>query len=274
MLFLTLITIGLAAGVMASLEDDTGDETIDIDVTRNPDGNEDVNLTEDHDLFLGASNGEEVTAGGGDDMVFGEGGDDTIHGGSGTDVLMGQEGDDSLSGGMGDDLLMDGSGSDTLSGGSGSDTIYSGDFTDVDALADQVSTGSIDLSDQALDALLDVSFDTDSDAADGDVADGGSGNDVLVFGEADTVTGGSGSDLFFAGDWMSGGEAAVLEDFDPGEDVLLYSHDGTGADPVISHQDDGGDRVILADGVPVIRLVGHAGSTSVTAGDVLLAERT
>lgn len=274
MLLLTLLTIGIAGGLMAVAADDSDDETVSVDVTRNTDGDEEVQLTDDTDIFIGADSSETISALGEDDLVFGEGGNDTVFGGGGGDMLMGQEGDDSLSGDAGNDYLMDGGGQDTLSGGAGNDTIESGDFTDVDALSDQLDTGTIDLSDSSLSALMNISYASDSDAADGDSVDGGSGNDVLIFGENDTVAGGSGSDLFYSGDWMDGGDAAVVTDFDPDDDVLIYSYDPSGPAPVMTQTDDGGDRIILADGVPVIRLSGYAGSSDVTAGDVLLAERS
>jgi Ca2+-binding RTX toxin-like protein len=268
MLFLTLISLGLAAGLVAAAAD-TGDSGSDADITRNTDGSEDVRLTGGTDVFLGADSGEDIGASGGDDLIFAEGGNDTVSGGSGGDLLFGQEGDDNLSGNEGDDYIADGRGSDTISGGSGNDTLVSGNFMSEDALAAEADAGNYNLSRADIDRILNITMDSDSDT-EGDSVSGGTGEDYIYFGENDTVSGGAGQDSLIAGDWMTGGDAAVVTDYNGSEDRLIYWHDASEPDPVLSQADDGGDRIVYADGLPVLRLEGAAGREA----DVLLVART
>lgn len=153
------------------------------------------------------------------DLISGTGGDDVIDGGGG---------DDALSGGMGDDWMLGGNGSDEIQGGLGKDTIYGGDGHDA-------IWGS---SDQTLDKPTQVDFvkpvnnytnpqgtgfnwtsgyngtfangvpdgysDTPRNRLDGDqgnVIDGGAGNDFIAAGTgADYVHGGSGKDWIYGMD--------------------------------------------------------------------------
>lgn len=103
-----------------------------------------------------------IHAGGGDDHVFAGLGDDDLFGGDGNDHLFGETGHDHLFGEAGNDILDGGLGWDTLEGGAGSDTIM---------------------------------------FAEGDVVDGGDGDDLFLvsdLGEAGaanvTVTGGEGDE--------------------------------------------------------------------------------
>jgi Ca2+-binding RTX toxin-like protein len=95
--------------------------------------------------------------------LFGGDGSDLVTGGSGNDILFGQDGNDVLNGAAGDDALFGGVGNDTLNGGTGNDQVFaeSGD----DRILWKASEGV-------------------------DLADGGSGNDVLE------ARGTAGNDVF------------------------------------------------------------------------------
>ena len=96
---------------------------------------------------------------------------DVINGGAGNDNLFGELGNDTIDGGTGDDTLTGGAGDDSLTGGTGADQFFGG-------LGD--------------DAMF---------LAEGDVADGGDGDDLFVLGDLGeagsstiTITGGEGGE--------------------------------------------------------------------------------
>lgn len=83
---------------------------------------------------------EKIVGGDGDDVIYGAGRldlverpydhDDVIFGGAGNDRIYGLEGNDTISGGVGDDKIYGGAGNDVLYGGAGNDIIDGGDGTD------------------------------------------------------------------------------------------------------------------------------------------------
>jgi hypothetical protein len=99
--------------------------------------------------------------------AFGDAGEDQLAGADGREVLRGGAGNDTVSGGANGDLLDGGDGNDHLFGGPGTDRLDGGSGDDVlsgDADADRAAAGDGD--------------DT-VEAGDGDVADGGTGNDRI-----------------------------------------------------------------------------------------------
>ncbi|NIZ60781.1 hypothetical protein DL239_07320 [Sedimentitalea sp. CY04] len=302
MIWMTLIGLGLVAGIAIHSDDEELDTSSD-DNDQPPVYQETDVPTNDNDFLQGTNGADTLLGAGGDDLIYGEdgndrefgnsgndrlygdGGDDSLFGGSGNDFIHGGLGDDSILGGDGNDILVDGknsTGSDTIQGGPGHDVILgeAGDDslnggTGNDFIFDQEGTDTLKGS-SGNDAIIssgfwdeteetpewDFSKDTDLE---GDVVEGGYGNDDITFGIDDTVTGGAGEDYFIVGDWLAGDGSATVTDFDSEEDTLVYLFDDGETPPVITstlktNSEGGVDAFVLADGQEVVRLVG-AGPT-------------
>ena len=148
------------------------------------------------------------------------------------------DGNDSLSGGDGDDYLQGGFGQDTLDGGAGDDRL-DGTFA---------SGGPI--------------FGP-HDEDQGDVLNGGNGDDTIVIGAKDVATGGAGADTFVTGSYIETAEVAGhVTDFQPGHDVIevMFDPDLT-PDPVITIEDfaDGTGANILFEGQLILSVSGAQG---------------
>jgi len=202
------------------------------------------------DDVIGGGDGDDVLHGGsGDDDVAGEGGDDTLHGEDGEDTLAGDAGNDlifghnnadTLTGGAGDDELHGGLGDDTLSGGDGEDALHGGEGNDRLVGGEGKDTLFGGWGDDWVSGL-----EPDASGAASDFLNGGGGDDTIIAGQGDIVTAGDGEDTIVLGDWIVGGEAAKLMDFDSDEDQLLMVCDLTeNADPVIEISDDPQDADI------------------------------
>ena len=128
------------------------------------------------------------------DYLVGSGDDEAIWGFDSDDVLKGRNGDDFLDGGDGNDRLLGGSGHDTVFGGDGKDLLR-GDNGD------------------------DLLFGMDGH----DTLRGGSGDDTLEGGAGnDVMEGGRGNDSFtFRAD--IGFDRDRINDFDRGDDVIVFS---------------------------------------------------
>lgn len=277
--FLILLGIGLTiGGVAIALDDD--DEVQEESNSSEPmpeslteDGNS-ITTSDGDDDFTASDQDETIFLRGGNDVAEGRGGDDRIFGGDGEDVIVGGEGDDFLRGGSEDDTLVDNAGSDTIYGDGGNDLIFATTAVDGEGIvnfARGVSDGSItDFTE--LNQYYTPDTDTDAQA---DEVFGGAGDDTVIAGDGDTVTLGSGSDTLGVGDWVvSNHDPVTVTDFDPGEDVLVYSHDGEGPTPELSvnHLFDGeGTALLFADNVLVARLPGVGEDFSL--GDVSIVDR-
>lgn len=157
------------------------------------------------DILHGEYGADALTGGSGEDQLFGHTGDDILDGGQGSDNLNGGFGDDRLVGGDGDDSLEGGYGYDTLVGGLGSDTIMGGQGDDIiDGRVLAASGHDID----------DVDF-----------LNGGDGSDSIYAGSGDYVYAGAGADDIYLGDWVAGGNAAIIQDFDAEVDQILIEVD-------------------------------------------------
>ncbi len=154
-----------------------GDDTVTVQLGRNPAVNVDVDGGEGHDTLDAKTYGFDGNA-----TLRGGRGDDTLNGGNGDDTLDGGDGNDTLTGANGNDVLKGGSGTDVLSGDEGDDTIVGGDGNDA-------LTG-----------------------ADGnDVLNGGSGDDVLSGGAGvDSFNGGLGKDRLVES-WASSTSGVKIE---------------------------------------------------------------
>lgn len=283
---LVLLGLSLAIGTAVILDDDDGDEDQDTGAAINPDDGENTSrgssstTTGGADDFTGTNQNETIFAHGGDDVVEGRGGDDRIFGMDGEDILVGGSGNDFLRGGAGNDNLIDNEGSDTIHGDTGDDRIIvtSGiDGEGIIGFARGVANGTITDFDEA-DRFVNPDTDSD-DNADSVIA--GIGNDTVIAGDGDIVSLGKGNDTMVLGDWVDANDDPVtVTDFDPGEDVLVYSYDGNGLPPQLSVQrvgdgtgDEGqGSALVFADNVFVARIPGAGGLLSVS--DISIATRS
>ncbi|MEZ5911258.1 MAG: calcium-binding protein [Paracoccaceae bacterium] len=216
----------------------------------------------DGDDFADGGDGDDTLAGGtGDDALDGQRGDDRLFGDEGDDLLSGAAGDDGLSGGSGDDVLIGGAGDDTLDGGDGADDLAGGHGDD--RLTGGAGADALDgnAGDDWLDGRVRDAAGIDTDA--GDYLNGGAGDDTLVAGQGDLATGGEGLDRFVLGDWIGGGEAARIADFDAARDEIFVVYDPAGhPDPSLTVETDPDDpalaRLVL-DGVCLAEIEGGAG---------------
>lgn len=170
-----------------------------------------------NDTWTGTAADEIYQALIGDDLADGGGGDDQIRGGLGNDQLSGGDGDDLLVGDEGSDILRGGAGSDTLYaafqytttrsdsgttnrlfGDDGNDILIAGSGTDFLDGGDgnDLLHSSSDFADAPQDTLFGGAGD-DILNLNGDIGDGGDGDDTLRLGSvASQATGGTGADLF------------------------------------------------------------------------------
>ena len=154
---------------------------------------------------------EEFELGG--DTINGGAGDDTLNGGEGVDLLKGGEDDDTLNGEGDADILFGDAGDDTLFGGDESTDLGDIDETLGDEL--EVSFASTFPTNQSLFELTPDDF-----VIEGDVLDGGEGNDALFGGDGldylsgglgrDELTGGDDTDVFIFGELTESGVDLVV----------------------------------------------------------------
>jgi len=179
---------------------DDPDPTNDMDSVSGGAGNDEILTGDDNDIVYGGTGEDSIDAGLDDDLVFGGTGDDFISGNEGADTLSGEDGDDTI---YGDDAtgtyssldipdnidLQPDNQIDTIYGGAGNDTIFGMDDADVlyGGTGNDVIDGGID----------------DDSLFGGEGADslsGGDGADTITFAEGDTAEGGTGDDLFILED--------------------------------------------------------------------------
>lgn len=179
----------------------------------------------------------------GDDLIYGGDGDDVIYGDFqadpsalyevhlGDDVIYGGAGNDTiytdavgvLADTAGNNLAYGGDGDDRIRGGEGIDLLYGGDGDDVIHADGQ--SGTAPGATPTFNLL---------DGGDGnDRLYGGAGEDAIFGGKGDDVLGGEGGDDRLVGgkgadefEYFMGGGADVIEDFRPGEDLLVLLSDG------------------------------------------------
>jgi Ca2+-binding RTX toxin-like protein len=183
------------------------------DYVRGDKGNDTVDGGAGHDNLHGNDGDDEIDGGAEDDTLTGHNGNDVLRGNSGNDSLNGSAGDDALFGDDGDDALMGGLGNDFLSGGRGQDALFGG-------WGDDLIVG-VEYDPQSIGI-------TDEDSA--DFLNGGGGVDTIVAGQNDVVTAGDGADNIIFGDWITAGNAAIIEDYVAKDDSLLFVWDDSKTD--------------------------------------------
>lgn len=264
-----------------------GDDTLDgfagDDLLDGGTGDDVLRGREGMDSLLGGGGDDAITGGPGadlieggqdDDALFGNEGDDTILGQGGADEIYGDEGNDSLVGGDVTDFLVGGDGDDTVSGGAGNDMVFGSDGDDhlmgdagddflqggfgADTLAGGAGNDRLDGTFAAGDAIFGP-YDEDQ----GDVLDGGDGDDVMVIGAQDIATGGAGQDSFITGSFIeTAALAGHVTDFDPAEDVIEVMYDPeTTPNPLITvtDLDDGSGASIAFNGQLILTVTGGQG---------------
>jgi len=225
------------------------------------------------DIAQGNAGSDLIIGNEGNDVLQGRGGDDTVQGFAGDDWVDGNDGDDLVRGGAGSDVVIGGTGADQIDGRAGDDLLISGEgpgspLTDEQLAAARDGTPV----DEIIPAPSDQEFSDDGEA---DTLDGGTGDDILLFGAGDSATGGTGADVFgiFA---EQEGEAgpATIEDYVPADDSLFlyFQSDATPADSTIDVADDGADAVVSVDGAEVARIIGAAGQVSMSDLEIVQAE--
>ncbi|SDH09398.1 calcium-binding protein [Alloyangia pacifica] len=203
---------------------------------------------EGDDELRGGDGADTLLGGPGNDTLHGDAGGDVLRGGAGNDLLFAHDGGGVLDGGMGDDVLQGGLGADDLTGGAGQDALHGREGADTLIGGRGVDTlfggaGGDTLSGVVLNA-------GGSDVDGTDYLNGGAGDDLLWIGRGDVVSGGDGADSFLLGDWIAGGEAAELMDFDPQQDQIVVVWSGAEA-PVLelrASAEEPGMTEICADG--------------------------
>lgn len=176
------------------------------DIIRGEAGNDFVYGQAGRDIIFGDDDDDDIFGGDDADMIYGEDGDDRLFGDDGDDLLDGGLGNDTVFGGAGNDLIISrvGDGSDTFDGGAGFDTIDYGSLS-ADMLVNLGTgiggRGSVTSTQSGVDTLYGIENITTGSGSDVieasnavNVIDGGSGNDVFVFGSAaaahgDTIVG-------------------------------------------------------------------------------------
>ncbi|MEL7163894.1 MAG: hypothetical protein AAGL96_00360 [Pseudomonadota bacterium] len=226
-ILLSLLGVGLISAVISDDDDDTAPATADR-----------ASGTEDPETFETGGGDDTVFAGAGNDLVHAGADDDRVFGQDGFDIVIGGSGDDFMRGGAEDDILWADSGEDTLFGDTGDDILFGADIFDSAAIFDEVAeTGFLPIS---LDTFIDLS----NESGEADTINGGVGDDDIVAGSNDIVSTGSGADVVDIGDWVIPDEPAVITDFDPAEDIIIYNYTGTTAPNVFFSEDDSGDATV------------------------------
>ncbi|KIC29707.1 calcium-binding protein [Leisingera sp. ANG-M6] len=254
--FLILLGIGLTIGGVAIALDDDDDE-VQASSSEPTDGD---------DRLSGSTGDDLILAGEGDDAVLGNEGDDRLFGAEGVDILLGGEGDDFMRGGDAADLLIDGDGSDTLMGDAGDDVIIASGFLNDEATSDLLANPPAGITESEILELLEIDFSQDTDTA-GDEVSGGAGDDIIYFGSDDTVTGGGDGDTFVTGHWIEENGGAVITDFNPDEDQIVYGYDQNEGFPSLTLEtreaEDGSmDAVLLHNGNEILTVIGQGNSFS------------
>ncbi|MBO9451077.1 hypothetical protein J7426_12460 [Tropicibacter sp. R16_0] len=189
-----------------------------------------------------------------------------VTGGASDEVLIANGDGATIDGGDGNDLIISDEGSSTLSGGEGDDRII-GNGENLLASTGGSLSGFL-LSDKP------------------DFIDGGAGDDTIWASNGDTVIGGDGGDEIF----LTGGNA-IIEDFDPSEDVLNLglssgvvnedpeTHASYNLDDRITLQRDGEELTIKVDGEHLLTIncdestsVGYSNGGKMSAPTLLTSQ--
>jgi VCBS repeat-containing protein len=228
-----------------------------------------------------------------DDVLYASFAGSKVEGLGGNDVVAGRQGNDQLDGGAGNDLIAGGAGSDSISGGEGADRIFSsrssiiptrlypgeqwmqGEWVDRHGQPAGVPEDSTIISSHTSwgtfrkpgeQSVLTWGIGSDEFQAEGDVVDGGGGNDfVIASSVGDRLQGGTGSDELYA---MGG--ADILEGGDEADtlygDGLGYTPDGEPYIPFYYVPDELHGNDFLDGGAGVDTLYGGGGADVLYGG--------
>jgi Ca2+-binding RTX toxin-like protein len=147
-----------------------------------------VTPTENADTLNGTSAANVIDALGGNDTVKGLGGNDTLRGSSGDDRLEGGDGVDKLYGGDDDDNLIGGEGNDKFFGGTGNDTINTGNGYDTFVFVAGDDADTLTKFSDGYDKIDLKSFDFGSFTEVKALAQQVSTSVVIDFGDGDSIT--------------------------------------------------------------------------------------
>lgn len=157
------------------------------------------------DRIQSGSGDDTISAGAGDDTTLASHGNDVVDLGAGNDQhnplkhdnRFDHKGNDTIEGDVGNDLIREFWGDDVLDGGSGNDTVSAVDFY-------ATANGNDN---------------------NGDIVNGGEGDDILIADALDTLTGSDGNDTFQIGILEAKTEnAAIIKDFAAGKDLIRIAH--------------------------------------------------
>lgn len=266
-----VLELGAGTGI-GTLEGDDGNDVIFSRST----GDGTLDGGSGNDVIAGGAGKETILGGAGADNLDGDSGNDTLDGGAGADYLRGGAGHDVITAGQGSDLIVDadgvlkaGDGTPLTGGGYDENAlahvgggyeyrkISLGDFDAlmINAQGDSLNTVFIDhwvdgqlgisLSGQentptmpavTLTPVNSLAINNYVDWIDGDSADGGQGNDILIGSDVPSVlAGGTGNDVLdgrAGDDWLVGGDDNDWLLMGDGDDVAY----GGSGDDVITTQ--------------------------------------
>lgn len=257
-----LVSIGIPDARDYVVEGTSGNDTIDIGYTDDPEG--DMIDAGDHS---DGSNDDSVLAGAGDDSVVAGLGDDTVYGQAGADTILGGADDDFLFAGADDDLVHAGTGDDQVFGEGGDDTVIVEDSFGNDTLrggeTDETDGDTLDLSSLTVDTVIDL---TSVNPEKVTITDG---TDTVNAEEFETLILGGGEDTLQLAD---AGGSDLVSGFDMGDrgdghsfdqlDVSGLTSDGTTPitawDVVVTdtNGDGSGDAILTFPGGESITLEG------------------
>ncbi len=149
------------------------------------------------DTLIGGEGSDRLEGGTENDSLYGDAGTDTLVGGEGNDLLEGGTGNDDLYGEAGADALKGGTGNDLLEGGTGNDSLYgeAGVDTLIAGDGDDRLEGGTEADYLKGGAGSDTLYGDDGD----DVIFGSDANQLLTYGDHDTIYGGAGNDTITPG---------------------------------------------------------------------------
>jgi Ca2+-binding RTX toxin-like protein len=208
------------------------------------------------------------------DVLNGGAGADLLQGLGGSDGIAGGAGDDMIEGGDGDDLLLGGSGADTIDGGAGNDHIFGSDNGRIDRPTKVDFTPPGSSGTELARGFSWVVYDPPGDGnhfvagagdispngeSDGNVIDGGAGDDSIGAGSGDDVAqGGEGADVIVG----MGGSDVLLGD--AGADELWGDGFQSGAGWNTALADHGHDLLVGGSGND--DLIGQGGDDTLYGG--------
>jgi len=182
-----------------------------------------INVNENGNSLRGTLGADVINGFGGDDRIQSGSGDDTISAGAGDDTTLASHGNDVVDLGAGNDQhnplkhdnRFDHKGNDTIEGDVGNDLIrefWGDDVLDGGSGNDTVSA-------------VDFYATANGNDNNGDIVNGGEGDDIFIEDALDTLAGGDGNDTFQIDILEAKTEnAAIIKDFAPGKDLIRITH--------------------------------------------------